>query len=336
MQPALAFPAPPPVTPSQDHEDPGPQDPQPASRPIETAVAGAVAATGPHGNRSAVWRVRAGTAALWLLIALAAAGGIRSLLAGGPARPADAETLASTTASAAGFAQLFVATYLESGAGQARQLRRFYPGGIDLSGVTAEARYASHTAAVSMVPLGAGSWSITVAADVLVAGQGGYVRSGVQDYQVGVTATRNGMIATSLPSLVPAPPAPSLAALDTPPVAAPGRDAATRALAAFFGAYLTGGDTSTATPAPAGSGIRPITPAPFASAQLTGVAWLTQGGGAAPGRRVALAEISATDARGFKQVLEYTVRIGRHSNRWQVLQILPAGAPASPSATPGG
>lgn len=328
MQPAPGSPAPPATSP-QRHGPAGPEGPTPAFLPIDKAGgAGGPAAAGSYGMRSGVWRVRAGTGALWLLIALAAAGGLRSLFSSGPAHPTNAATMASAAASAAGFAQLFVATYLESGAGQAGRLHRFYPGPIDLAGVTPEARYASRTAAVSVVPLGAGSWSITVAADVLVAAQGGYVRAGTQDYEVGVTTTRSGMVATSLPSLIAAPPAANLPALAAEHLAAPGHDAATRAVAGFLDAYLTGRDvTSTAAGALAAGGIRPITPTPFASVQLTGVAWPAYGGGrAGTGTRLVLAEVSATDSIGFTQVLEYTLQIDWHGNHWLVRQILPAGA----------
>lgn len=260
------------------------------------------------------WRVRVATACLWALIALAATGGLRSLIA--PPPPAAPTRTSPAAAGPVGFAELYVAAYLEAGAGQEQSLKPFYGGHIDLQSVAPSSRYASRTAAVAAAETAPGYWAITVGAEVLVAAQGGYVRSGTHYFQVGVLAGPGGVVATSLPGEVPAPPAVAPPQLDVPALGMPQDDPVSKAVSRFLGAYLSGGGDP-------GGGIRAITPPPFASVSLTGIAASPPG---PTGRRTVLAEVAGTDAGGLREILDYSLRIMPRQDGWAVEAVL-ADAP---------
>jgi len=148
--------------------------------------------------------VRLATACLWLLIALAGAGGLRALVTG----RAGGETSWSGAAQAvavAGFAQLFVAAWLAAGSGQEATLRPYYRGPLHLDGVTPTARYAARTAAVGVARPRPRAWVVTVGADELVDGGDGYVPTGTHYYRVEVAAGPAGLAATALPAEVARP-----------------------------------------------------------------------------------------------------------------------------------
>jgi len=148
--------------------------------------------------------VRLATACLWMLIALAAAGGLRALVSSG----AGGETSSSGAAQAvavAGFAQLFVAAWLAAGSGQEASLRPYYRGPLHLDGVTPTARYAARTAAVGVAWSRSGTWIVTVGADELLAGGNGYVPAGTHYYRVELAAGPAGPRATALPAEVARP-----------------------------------------------------------------------------------------------------------------------------------
>jgi hypothetical protein len=264
--------------------------------------------------------VRLATAVLWLLIALAAAGGIRALLSNGtsPAAPKAADE-------AGGFAEMFVAAYLEAGSGQEQAVQAFYPGPGDLEGVSPGSRYASRTATVGSRPVGPDYWAMTVGAEILVLGQGGYTRDGVHYFRVGVKIGPRGFVATSLPSEVPAPPAGALPGLALPHLGMPGGDAPTDAVRRFFDAYLAGRGDLGSVAAP-DSRLAALVPPPFGATALVGIAF---GPGGLPGARLVRAEIAGIDAGGSKEILDYSLRIASRRGRWVVKEILPAAPLAS-------
>ena len=145
--------------------------------------------------------VRLATVCLWLLIVLAAAGGLRALLA----RDVDPQPVGSPAeaVAVAGFAELFVAAYLSAGSGQEQALRPYYQGPLDLTGVTPSARYAARTTAVEVAHLGSGPWVVNVGAEVLSADGGGYVPAGTHYYRVKVASRGGRFVATALPAEVP-------------------------------------------------------------------------------------------------------------------------------------
>jgi hypothetical protein len=276
-------------------------------------------------RRSAVWRVRLGTAALWTLIALAAAGGLRGL-AGAPG-PATAAPPAAVDPGTGGFAAQFVTVYLDASAGQEDSLRPFYRGAVDLSAVPA-GRYVSHAAAVASQPLAPGYWAVTVAADLLVAVPGGYRDEGTSYYQVGLFRSPSGLVATGLPSLVAAPAAGTPPALELPAPSSPPAGPVGAVLTAFLQGFLT--PQGRAANAGAAGSVRPPSPPPFAAVTVTAV---TIGPAAAKARapttRLARVRVEAADGAGQCQLLDYTLRLADRPDGWQVQTILPA-APLAP------
>jgi len=229
-------------------------------------------------------------------------------------------------AEAGGFAEMFVAAYLEAGSGQEQAVQNFYPGPADLQGVTPGSRYASRMATVRARTAGPGYWAVTVGAEVLVLAQSGYARGGVHYYQVGVRAGPGGLVATSLPSEVPAPPLGALPGPALPRLGPPGGDAPTEVVRRFFDAYLAGrGDLGSVVAR--GSGLTALTPPPFGSTALAGIAFGPSG---SPGARAVRAEIAGTDAGGLKEVLDYSLRIASRRGRWVVEEVLPATPLAFP------
>ncbi|HEU5001267.1 MAG TPA: hypothetical protein VFW71_00620 [Actinomycetota bacterium] len=255
----------------------------------------------------ALLRVRVATGMLWVLIALAALGGIRGLAA----HPAPGTPPPAAPDGLAGFAELYVAAYLEAGAGQEPVVAAYYHGPLDLSGVTAGARYVARAATVATRELAPGYWAVTVGADVLVAAPGGYQPGGTQYYRVAIQTAPAGLVATTLPAAVPAPvpaPEPALAvpALLTGTVPDP-------VLSARITTYLQGTLAVTAT---VGA---------LALAPPTGT------------HRLAEARVTATDAQGIPVLLDYTVELRRTAGAWAVAAVLPAPplAATQPDRGPG-
>jgi len=261
------------------------------------------------------WKVKAATATLWVLIALAGAGGLRALVWGGP--PAAASPAAAAPAGVTGFAEMYVAAYLEAGAGQEQTLRPYYPNAVDLHDVLPSSRYAARTAAVASSEPSPGYWAITVGAEVLVAAQGGYVRAGTHYYRVGVMSASGPLVATSLPAEVPAPTPTSLPRLRLGHLAPPSGDAPSAAVQQFFDAYLAGQGNP-------GAGLRSVIPPPFTSVAVTGIAGTPSGPSGQSSVRTMQAEVVGTDAGGLKTVLDYSFQLAERNGAWVVTSLLPA------------
>ena len=254
------------------------------------------------------WKVKVATAGLWVLVALAGAGGLRALVWRGSPVPAAAP------AGAAGFAEMYVAAYLEAGAGQEQTLRPYYPAAVDLHDVIPSSRYAARTAAVASSEPSPGYWAITVGAEVLVAARGGYVRAGTHFYRVGVMSATGPLVATSLPAEVPAPTPTTLPPLRLGHLAPPSGDASSAAVQQFFDAYLAGHGEP-------GDGLRAVTPPPFTSVAVTGIATNPSG---QSGVQTVQAEVVGTDAGGLKTVLDYSFQLAERNGAWVVTSLLPA------------
>jgi hypothetical protein len=287
-------------------------------------------------DAASLWRVRAGRTILWVLIALAAAGGLRSLRMG-PSTGASGTGAATLASDAGGFAQSFVGTYLAAGAGQESSLRAFYPGPVNLAGVGPATRYVARTAVVSTQALTRGYWAITVAADVLAQAPGGYQDQGTSYYRTGIARSGASFVATSLPSLVPAPapgPPPRLA---TPVPSAGAGGPADPAVTQYLDAYLTGqGEPG---PPAGGTPVPPLSPSPFVSATVVALSLgATRGGPGGRRTRLAEVEVSGTDGAGREEILGYTLSLATpvgHGQPWTVQAILPAPALlAAPAAAP--
>lgn len=291
-------------------------------------------------GRGAAWRVHATTAALWVLIAVAGAGGVRGLLAGPAPAPAPAAAPDSGTATGAGgFAQSYVAAYLEAGAGQEATLLPFSPVPATLTGITPATRYVDRTAAVSTVRLAPGSWAVEVAAGILAAVPGGYARAGTSYYDVGIATSGGHFVATSLPALTPPPTPAPLPRLATAAPTAPPSGATGEALEAFFSAYLAGQGPVAAEEAP-GSRLGAFAAAPFASATVVAAAFgpvqpAAGGPRRRPATRAAEVEVAAADAGGRLQFLDYSLHLAASpAGGWRVAAVLPAAALAQATRQP--
>ncbi|MEU2602851.1 hypothetical protein ABZ669_38315 [Streptomyces hirsutus] len=161
----------------------------------------------------------------WALVASGPVFGVLALLgssgpAQGVAKPVAAAAPASQTGPA-GFAELFVAAYLQAGQGSERDLAPYYSGSVVLS-VKPGTRTATQSTVIASRDVQPGYWSITVAADVTTQdnkGKGKAKPLGVQYFRVGIQATgpagadgtatsaaaMTGYAATSLPAQVAAP-----------------------------------------------------------------------------------------------------------------------------------
>ncbi|HVX17440.1 MAG TPA: hypothetical protein VHA73_05350 [Acidimicrobiales bacterium] len=231
---------------------------------------------------------------------------------------------------AGGFAELFVASYLQAGAGAETTLAPFVGGTIDVAAMTPGSLYVPRTAVVAAEPAGPGYWRVTVAADVLEDVSGSYVAAGVRYFEVGVTSGPSGLAVAAPPAEVPAPPhspAPALAAPALqPPMAT---DPIDGVLSEFFSGLLCGGDVSRL--ASPGAPIVAVAPPAFDKAVLTGVAvW---GSGSA---RLAAAAVQGSTKAGSVVVLRYEVGLALRAGRWEVSSLTGAPTLASRQGDAGG
>ncbi|MGH9286236.1 MAG: conjugal transfer protein, partial [Acidimicrobiales bacterium] len=282
------------------------------------------------------------TVALWLLVVLGAAAGISAHLFP-PAPPAAAPLAAEPASPTApeGFAELFVQAYLAAGRGTEDSLRPYMASPPPLTQVTPGAVQVASTATVASRQVSPGYWSVTVAAHIPLRAADRPPGSAAgapapRFFQVGVVVTPAGMTVTSLPAEV-GPPAAAGAvplAFGAPAIVAPDHDLGA-AISRFAAAFLTG-DGELDRYVTAGSGLRPIVPAPYASVRLATVAMATAPATspAGPLTRV-LAEVHATDAGGRAQVLQYSLGLTQRNGRWEVADVA-AAPPLAPPAGGGG
>ena len=222
---------------------------------------------------STPWRI-----AVAIGIAAALLGGVAVAIVRNPAPAAFASPPAVTPAAEttpdglAGFAELYLATYLTArGPDRAAQITAFHPAAPDPAADGAN-RFVRQISTMSSTRNLDGIWEVRLAADVLIHDGVGYQPDGIHHYLVGIADTPQGFAATSLPARIAAPaPAPI-------PAMAGGTDITDEGLRAlvegFLTAYLTGaGDVRAFVSA--GAAIAPITPPPFAAVtteQMSGAA----------------------------------------------------------------
>lgn len=145
---------------------------------------------------------------LWMLICSSAVSGFLALvLVRAPSGVPSAAPV--TPAGLEGFAELSVSAFVEGSEAAVRSLFA----GVALSPVPdlgrAGDRFVARAAAVAIRRTGGDAWRVTVGAEVLVAAEGGYRRDGTHWFEVSVSRSAGGYVATSLPNEVLAPTAPS-------------------------------------------------------------------------------------------------------------------------------
>ena len=292
-----------------------------------------------------VLATRIATVGLWAMVITGALAGFVALAGASGVSPPPVTEANESSVGAEGFAELYVAAWLDAGEGQEDGVRALYPDAPALRDVDAGSMYAARTATVAAEDLGGGYWSITVAAEVLVAvvdeaassqdepGAAGYRRHGTHYYRVGVLAIEDRHVATSLPGEVPAP-----ALAEMPKLAGLGLerprpdDPIATAVRQFLAAYLTGEGEIERYVTP-GAPIQAVQPAPFAGAEVSRLALAAP---TDPGAlTVVRVETAATTAAGAPQILHYALELSERQGRWEVRQVLPA-APlqAAPTHNP--
>lgn len=309
-----------------------PPQPAPAAAPEPGAASGFKQIARSHRQTQ-----RAAAVALWtLVIAGPLLGGAALAENSGTQRAATAASTPADTTGAAGVAELYLEAYLAAGQGTEASVRAYYPAFPDQA-QSANQREAEAIAVLSSRATSAGVVTVTLAAHIVAAQSGsGWADAGWHYYQVAMAApgAGGGYLALALPAEIQAP----AALASTPNSGYSDSDAPTSgtplaaAVEQFLQAYLTGqGVLSRYTTAT--STLAAITPAPYASVQLTGLA--TDGTSSqdeassvsSPGTtRHVLATVTAVDALGHNYSLAYPLTLQTVAGQWEIASLAPAPA----------
>lgn len=214
-----------------------------------------------------------------------------------------------------------MAAWLEAREGDDAKLRAFWPAAPTIGDQHEGGQVALNTStlAVGEVPGHPGYWAVVVGA-VVVAPSG--ARS-VHFYQVSVKEDPPHTFATAgFPAEVSAPPVGGALRLGATLESPSPTDPLAAFVARFFDAYLAGRG-AVVDYAGSASGLRPVSPSPFAVVELTGVAHpKMEDARAAP---VAVrAEVTGVTGEGRRQRLHYALEVGQREGGWVVLRLLPA------------
>lgn len=261
-------------------------------------------------------RVRCAAAVLWLLIAIAALGGVVGLVrpAPAPAGRQDGGDSSAVTVSeawaAGGFGVRAVSAYLapqESGESE-DAFGAFM--GDELAGTEREAPAGPPVAVAEVDRVGVGYWAVTVAA-----GEAGRE----QFWRVGV-ASRNGrLVATGHPTPVPATPVgerPDLAVASWE--APPTDDPRVETVTGWMAAYACGQGDVSRWLAPSVR-LDAVTPPLCSEARLE--RWGTQPDG---DDRVVVVTEAVLDPGALEQRVTFALALRRRDGRWEVTELLPA------------
>ena len=172
--------------------------------------------------------------------------------------------------------------------------------------------WVNRAAAVAAEPSGDGTWTVTVAADVLEAAGDVYESAGIHYYQVGVDTLGSTPVVTSGPARVPRPEPTVMVDHLTRP-AAPDQQAA---IVSFLERYLTGRDESGRYPP--GSVSPMFAEPPYVSIEVAEVVSDPAGG-------VLRARVTATAASGAVTRLEYLLSATTQTGLWEVTPSHTAG-----------
>jgi hypothetical protein len=304
---------------------------------VTSGIAGDVAATQERRRRvNPAIPIRALQALLWLLVASGPAVALvataqQSTLIGrleGVESAAAAAGPSVDSSGAAGFAELFIAAYLDAGAGSTAGLDKFVDG-VSLEGVMPGSWSVVRTASLGTEEITPGYFAVTVAAELVAHPIGNDAPSapepvGTLLYSVAMAETDNGWTVVGLPSLMPTP-----ARVGTPDLLVDGlngiddpglADMVTR----FLSAYLTGDGELTRYLAPS-SPIVPVHPPPFTAVEV-----LHSGTAEDPQEGAVVGVVArASDDAGRVQLLEFWMAVLQRDGRWEVTDVLPAPPPAT-------
>lgn len=289
------------------------------------------ASTGARANAAAVARLL-----VWLLVT---AGPVIGLLAWqrasapvpvvrGPEVPVDVVT--GDPVGPAGFASLYVRTYLESAPEQyGEALAVFYPGAGEVRAGGGGAEQVGLVAAVSSQEVARDYWAVTVAAEVAVPSGEDDGPSRLRYFQVPVAAAGDGWVAVAYPSEVAAPDAAGEAAgLGYTRAELAGGDPALVTLREFLGAYLAGTGEVSRYLAPEAD-LAAVTPPPYSQVEVVSVA--VRGGEVpAPGEQLpmtagarweVLVEAEAYTPGGVVRPVSYALVLAERDGRWEIAAV---------------
>jgi hypothetical protein len=282
------------------------------------------------GLGSLLW-IRVLRALLWLLVVAGPVGaGVLAVQVSGLRHRVDLVSSQavvqppSDTAEAEGFAELFVAAFLDAeedeppaglGSLDARSPRVVEPGSWS----------AARTVSLGAEEVALGYFAVTVAVHVPgrapdSTDQPSWVPAGVRFYTVGVLETNSGWVTAGPPTLVAAPSVGSRPDLLVRRLDGLREEASLKeAVARFLAAYLTGQGELARYVAP-GSALIPVQPPPFTTVEIldAGSVPLTDG------TRQVVAVVQGTDGAGRVQVLQYALVAAQREGRWEVVELLPA------------
>ncbi|MFI6031353.1 conjugal transfer protein [Amycolatopsis magusensis] len=249
------------------------------------------------------------------------------LLRPGPPPPAESRG-AELQRMPAGWAEMFVRSWLSASRDDEAGLEVFYPPGMK-SQRTIGTQVPVETAAVSAVSPSAGQWSVTVSASVLTQQPDGRHAAKLTCFQVSLLEQTEppAYAAAALPSPVSCPatlPAAPLAYGETAELAGP----IGGSVLGFLNAYLTtrGGLERYVAP---GAAITSAVPAPYASVQLTELRTherFEPGQAARPPdaqQARVLVRASGFDVTGQITPIDYALTLTARAGRWEVSRIDP-------------
>ena len=286
----------------------------------------------PLASRIVTWALWAAIACGVIAFGLVVAGALDP--ANGTTDNADVEV--TDMSGPAGWAELYVAEFLTAGRGSEDDLAAFMADVPSLSG-DPNSFFAQSTVVVSIDETAPGYFDVVVAAAVLARnGAGEYTPAGTRYYAIGAHEgdSDDSFYTLTLPAEIPTPVAPADTKNSIVANATGDFDAdAASDLDAFFAAYLAGSGELDRYAAPE-AGLRPlavpaVTPggdptmtAPFESVRVDQLRFVADP--VDTGDVIAFGHVVADTIYGSAQDLEYTLRLGRRSDRWYVLEILPA------------
>lgn len=288
---------------------------------------------------------------------------LSSAVSAGAAAPAVVQQAPAVPAGTgpAGFAELFVSAYLSAGQGDQNALAVFWPGAKqEIFEGTPGARQVTQIAAVRIVAVSGGLWSVTVGARVIepdaqpaatpgsTAGPGSTPEPGLRYFQVAIasvgdhTAGPWAYSALAAPSEVAAPATVRVPKLAYGPLLPAGSDdARAQTVEQFLTAYLTGAGGG-ALDRYLSPGVRmdPVTPAPYSGVAVDQIATgadSTSGAASVPkdgACQQVLVTVRATGRDSNRVPLAYAFTLTARAGRWEITSLDPAPVSAhAPTVT---
>ncbi|RII06951.1 Conjugative transposon protein TcpC [Streptomyces sp. YIM 130001] len=282
----------------------------------------------------------------WTMLVVGSVAGVLALLrpAASTAVPRVAADKPAVlqTAGPAGFAEMYVTAFLQTGQGQEAALAAYFPAVRDVAFPSdAEDLQLEQAAAVRVKDISHAYWSVTVAIRTAPekttkadAGTGSEDQPGLRYFQVPVREARDGSpVAAALPAEVAAPASGAEAELGYGgAVEAVGSSELVQTLQAVFAAYLSGRGDVAPYLSP-GVKVAPVSPAPYTEVKVRRVAEV---GGSDPlgerdaptdgERRQLLVHLDAAAGAGVQRPLTYAVELRARDGRWEISAL---GAPPS-------